>query len=265
MLNPDQQKVVKGLAEDKQAILESFRKKAATKVLTYVSLVAEGSLTPMQLEKKIVDAANGLLKHEGFKERFHLSSGDGMHHKMLLVWLDIKSWGEAATAPRVRTCPWDAEYARRNVQIALSLGNEPGQAEMGLAPGTVHLWGTAFKSIVTQLKNLYMDTTKEVAEKIPTWSREQIICWSEASMLERRLTQRGSVLTNEVLLAVAPTALEPGIHIPIHHRQGSLSGSNLGQNIWGAKLQPHAETLQMTFPEKKTCIGEEKERSWWQD
>lgn len=109
-----------------------------------------------------------------------------------------------------------------------------------------------------QLKNLYMDTTKDVAEKIPTWTREQIICWSEASMLERRLTQRGIVLTNEVLLSVAPTPQEPGVHVPIYHRQGVLSGSNLGQNIWGAKFQPHAETLQMSFTDKKIALGKRR-------
>ena len=162
LLNKEQQTIVKSLAEDKKVLIDNFRKKAQTKVLTYVSLVNEDKLTTLQLSRKIKEACNGLLADDSFTDSFTMSEED-TNHKLLMVWFDLKSMGEAATAPRVRPCPWDVELAKRNLQIALSLGNLEEDAKLKVSPATVHIWCTAFKSISTQIKNLYQNHNGNIA------------------------------------------------------------------------------------------------------
>ncbi len=79
-----------------------------------------------------------------------------------------------------------------------------------IAPPVVHFWFTTFKQIGTQINNFYVDTTREVAEKIPTWCREQTVCWSEQCKLERRGCVHGAVTTNEELKVFCGTPMDVG-------------------------------------------------------
>ncbi len=111
-----------------------------------------------------------------------------------------------------------------------------------IAPPVVHFWFTTFKQIGAQIKQLYVDTTREIAEKIPTWCREQTVCWSEQCMLERRGCVHGAVTTNEELKVFCGTPMDVGNVVPVYHRKQPLFGSNLSQNIMGASKLNHQET-----------------------
>ena len=94
--------------------------------------------------------------------------------------------------------------------------------------------------------------------KIPIWTREQTACYSETSILARKSAVCGAVVTNEALLIVSNSNLDPGVQLPVYTREAPFTGTSYGQNIQGGSMQAQDSGWQATFAEKKQMLGKRR-------
>ncbi len=107
--NDDQRAKVQNCSEPEVETIKNYKKKAATRELTYILLINEDKLSAGQLQRKILEAP----MLQDFQELFFFDESGKRIHKLLGVWLDLKGMGESSTAPQLRCCSFDAVDQRK--------------------------------------------------------------------------------------------------------------------------------------------------------